>query len=47
MKQKQLSSHPEQAIRVHAMLYNLGTPGFPFSVLIVLLVVGIGYVLLL
>jgi hypothetical protein len=47
MKQKQLSCNPERAIRIHAMLYNLGTPGFPFFVLLVLLVVEKGYVLLL
>jgi len=45
-KQKQLSCNPEWAIRIHAMLYNVETPGF-LSVLLVLLVVEKGYVLLL
>ena len=46
-KQTQLSCNPERATRIHAMLYNLETPGFPFSVLLVLLVVEKGCVLLL
>jgi hypothetical protein len=47
VKQKQLYCHPERAIRIHAMLYNVGTPSFPFSFLLVLLIVEKGYVLLL
>ena len=39
MKQKQLPRNPERAIRTHAMLYNPEKPAFPFSVLLVLLVV--------
>jgi hypothetical protein len=41
----QLSCPPERAISTHAMLSNVGTPGFTFSVLLVLLAVATGYVL--
>jgi hypothetical protein len=44
LKQKHLSCHPERAIRIHAMLNNLGKARFPLSVLLVLLVVEKGFV---